>query len=156
MLIEAGLGAADHDRQRPLAGALDPTGDRRVQRRDPSGLELVVDQDGHLGARGGEVDEGLDLGAVDHAGRAQGGVLDHLGARQAGEHQLALVCNLLRGRGPPGAAIGQRLNRRVAEVHDREGVAGVDQTASHEPAHAAEPDETDMHVFLPSSFERLT
>jgi len=145
------LVAADHDRERPVDGALLAAADRRVEHVDARVGEFSGDLLGDGGRDGRVVDQGHPLAQpVDH------GVVLVLAAeyhrpdvRRVGETREHDVCTLGDARGRLAVApavVDEVRDGFLRAVVPDDVVAGVEQVLRHRQSHDAETDETDRPV----------
>ena len=118
----------------PFAGALHAAGDRRVERGDDASWPQPFATTAETGSGGGEVDEGLDLGAVDRTRFCRA----RCPARPAGAAgwrtpaRPASATSLAAARRWAPRAVSAFTAASLTSI-DREGVAGVEQPAAMRP-----------------------
>jgi hypothetical protein len=95
-------------------------------------------------AGGRKIDEDLGTPSRGDAGWAKRFALDILGLGQAEEDDIRGIGNDMRRIHPRRAARDERCHRLVANIVDRETMAGIDQAIGHRPAHIAEADKADF------------
>jgi hypothetical protein len=137
---------ADHDLQRGVLGAGDAAANGRIEHLDTAFAEHLMDAADEHGRAGRQIGvDGARLGAGADAVRAEGDLLDLLGAGQGGQHELGLARGVGRRLGPAGAMGDGRLAGLAAHVVDQQVVSGALQVGRHARAHHAQADESDAH-----------
>ncbi|MNI66786.1 hypothetical protein D3C73_1223770 [compost metagenome] len=137
---------AAHDGQRAIDGASLSAGHGRIHEIQAQALGLRVEFAGHIGRRGGVVDE---HGARSHARKctvgpqhnaAQVVVVAHAGEDDLGTcHRFARRAGMAAAElGDPGLSLGGRA------VVDRHVVPGAGQMAGHGQAHDTQAEESDF------------
>jgi hypothetical protein len=144
-LLEAVARAGIHHGERALLGAADPAAHRQVDAGDVLGLERLGDARRHARAGGREIEEALDLPALDHAVLAGHDRQHDVRRGQARHHGLDLVGDVARRFRRDRAERGQARHHLPGGVVDDELVSRLDEAAGHRIAHVAETDEADIH-----------
>ena len=133
--LEIRFGTRHHDRERALLGAADAAAHGTVELHDVAFRQQVVNAHRHVRPDGGEIDEALDALAFDHAARAGRDLERSLQRRQARQHGLGAVGDVLwRGCGLR-AERDQFVDRLLALVEHDELMLRLDQAAGHGKAH---------------------
>lgn len=139
---DGGFVAAGEDREGGVLGAAIAAGDGGVDGGAGDGGGGAGDFDGEGGVGGGHVDDGAARAEAgeDAGGGVEDDVADVGGVADDGENDVGLGGDGVRGGGPVGAQVKERLGFGLGSGEDGQGVAGFDEMAAHGPAHHAGAD----------------